>query len=57
MTQAGALSRALAEHWEILRALRARDPELAQMRAAVHIAGVEEWLRGALSLDRPGPGR
>jgi GntR family transcriptional repressor for pyruvate dehydrogenase complex len=57
MTQAGALSRALAEHWEILRALRARDPELAQMRAAVHIAGVEEWLRGALSLDHPGQGR
>jgi GntR family transcriptional repressor for pyruvate dehydrogenase complex len=53
MTQVGALERTLAEHRDIFDALRAHDPELAWMRAAIHVAGVEDWLRS--TLERPGP--
>lgn len=48
LTQFGALARTLEEHQAILAALRRRDPELAALRATVHIAGVEEWLRSTL---------
>jgi GntR family transcriptional repressor for pyruvate dehydrogenase complex len=51
VTQAGALARTLAEHRDILLALRAHDPELARMRSAIHVAGVEDWLRR--TLDSP----
>ena len=49
LTQEGALQRTLAEHRAIQRALAARDPEAARSWATVHVAGVEEWLRQALS--------
>jgi len=49
LTQEGALQRTLAEHRAIQRALEARDPEAARSWATVHVAGVEEWLRQALS--------
>jgi GntR family transcriptional repressor for pyruvate dehydrogenase complex len=45
ITQEGALARTLAEHRSIFDAIRSRDPELASTWAAVHVAGVEEWLR------------
>ncbi|SDS25016.1 FadR/GntR family transcriptional regulator [Microlunatus soli] len=53
ITQYGALTRTLAEHQEILDALRRRDPELAAIRATVHVAGVEEWLRSTLEQAAP----
>jgi len=43
---------ARAEHERILAALEARDPELARAASAVHVAGVEEWLRGAIEWRR-----
>ncbi len=43
---------AKAEHGRILAALEARDPDLARAASAVHVAGVEEWLRGALERRR-----
>jgi DNA-binding FadR family transcriptional regulator len=52
ITQHGALTRTLDEHQAILQALRARDPELAAIRATVHVAGVEEWLRETLEAER-----
>jgi GntR family transcriptional regulator, transcriptional repressor for pyruvate dehydrogenase complex len=45
---------AKAEHERILAALEARDPDLARAASAVHVAGVEEWLRGALERRRRG---
>lgn len=52
ITQHGALTRTLDEHQAILNALRNRDPELAAIRATVHVAGVEEWLRATLEDER-----
>jgi GntR family transcriptional repressor for pyruvate dehydrogenase complex len=37
------------EHGAILAALRARDPERARLRAAVHVCNVEDWLRSKLA--------
>lgn len=54
LTQYGALTRTLDEHQAILAALRRRDPELAAIRATVHIAGVEEWLRSTLDQQTAG---
>jgi hypothetical protein len=34
--------------------LRRRDPELAAIRATVHVAGVEEWLRSTLESEAAG---
>ena len=53
ITQRGALERTHAEHRAIFDAIAARRPELARARAAVHIAGVEEWLE--LAIDRRQP--
>jgi GntR family transcriptional regulator, transcriptional repressor for pyruvate dehydrogenase complex len=53
ITQHGALTRTLDEHQAILGALRRRDPELAAIRATVHVAGVEEWLRSTLDNQVP----
>jgi GntR family transcriptional regulator, transcriptional repressor for pyruvate dehydrogenase complex len=49
MTQEGALQRTLDEHHAIFAAIARHDPEMARTWATVHIAGVEEWLRNALS--------
>ncbi len=49
MTQEGALQRTLDEHRAIFEAISRRDPETARSWATVHIAGVEDWLRSALS--------
>lgn len=48
MTQQGALERTLQEHAAIFDAIRRRDAEVASAWAAVHTAGVEEWLRANL---------
>jgi DNA-binding FadR family transcriptional regulator len=47
LTQQNVLERTLAEHRAIVDALASGDAELARARAAVHIAGVEDWLRRA----------
>jgi GntR family transcriptional repressor for pyruvate dehydrogenase complex len=44
MTEENAQNRTLHEHLSIVDALARREPEIAAARAAVHIAGVEEWL-------------
>ncbi|WP_369149593.1 FCD domain-containing protein [Streptomyces sp. R44] len=44
----GALARAWREHRAIYEAVAARQPELAQARATVRVAEVEQWLRGTL---------
>ena len=53
ITQRGALERTHAEHRAIFDAIEARRPELARAWAAVHVAGVEEWLE--LAIDRHQP--
>ena len=53
ITQRGALARTHAEHRAIFDAIEARRPKLARAWAAVHVAGVEEWLE--LAIDRHQP--
>lgn len=48
LTDTGGVARTLAEHGAILDAVRRRAPDLAAACAAVHVAGVEAWLRHAL---------
>jgi GntR family transcriptional regulator, transcriptional repressor for pyruvate dehydrogenase complex len=47
LSQEGATVRTHEQHRSIQRAIAARQPEVARAWAAVHIAGVEEWLRQA----------
>ncbi|WP_033294740.1 FadR/GntR family transcriptional regulator [Amycolatopsis jejuensis] len=51
LTQDGAVARTHEEHTAIYDAIAAREPELARSWATVHIAGVEQWLRGTLVED------
>lgn len=48
LTEDDAALQTVREHRAILQALRARDPERARLRAAVHVCGVEDWLRSKL---------
>ncbi|MFD5086846.1 FadR/GntR family transcriptional regulator [Kitasatospora sp. NPDC058406] len=48
VTEEGAVERTLQQHRAILDAIAARRPGLASAWATVHIAGVEDWLRGTL---------
>lgn len=52
LTQGGAAERTIAEHRAIVRALAARDGELAAALMTAHIAGVESWLRDASATGR-----
>ncbi|MEV6637472.1 FadR/GntR family transcriptional regulator [Actinoplanes sp. NPDC051470] len=47
-TQQGANRRTREQHLAIVDAIANRQPDLARSWAAVHVAGVEEWLRRAL---------
>jgi GntR family transcriptional repressor for pyruvate dehydrogenase complex len=47
LTEADAVERTLIEHRAIVDAIAAHDVQLATALAAVHIAGVEGWLRQA----------
>jgi DNA-binding FadR family transcriptional regulator len=49
MTQQDAVIQTMGEHRGIAKAIINRDPGLARARTAVHIAGVEEWIRVALA--------
>jgi len=48
LTQEGAVARTHEQHQAIHQALAAREPDLARSWAAIHISGVEDWLRRAL---------
>jgi GntR family transcriptional regulator, transcriptional repressor for pyruvate dehydrogenase complex len=48
LTERNSFERTAGEHRAIVAALQARDVQLAESWAAVHVAGVESWLRGAL---------
>ena len=48
LTQENAVERTLTEHHAIVDALERGDAELARALVAVHINGVESWLREAL---------
>jgi GntR family transcriptional repressor for pyruvate dehydrogenase complex len=54
--QDGAIGRTIAEHRAIVDALHRHDADLARSWAAVHVAGVEEWLRSVLALRADGSG-
>jgi GntR family transcriptional repressor for pyruvate dehydrogenase complex len=47
ISQEGVAARTHEQHWAIFHAIKARQPEVARAWAAVHISGVEEWLRQA----------
>lgn len=47
LTQGGSVQRTIEEHSLIIEAIEAGDGDLARARAAVHVAGVEDWLRRA----------
>jgi GntR family transcriptional repressor for pyruvate dehydrogenase complex len=49
VTEPRAQERTLAEHAAIYHAIMSRDAELARSSAIVHIAGIESWLRTALT--------
>lgn len=44
-----ASARTVEEHRAIYQALKTRDPDRARLRAAVHVCGVEDWLRANLA--------
>lgn len=48
-TEAGVGARTVAEHAEILGAIEAGDPALAEATALVHVATTERWFRRILS--------
>jgi len=49
LTQEHVVERSLGEHRAIVAAMGAGDVELVRARVAVHVAGVEDWLRQAAS--------
>jgi DNA-binding FadR family transcriptional regulator len=49
LTQDSAVARTLAEHGAICDAIAAGQPDVARAWATVHVAGVEQWLRDALT--------
>jgi GntR family transcriptional regulator, transcriptional repressor for pyruvate dehydrogenase complex len=54
VVEAGATERTIAEHNAILEALRARDPQLAEAAALVHVSTTEAWFRSVLKPDDNG---
>lgn len=53
LTQESAVARTVAEHRAICDAIAAGQPDIARSWATVHIAGVEQWLRDALTEAPP----
>ena len=49
VVEAGAKERTILEHAEILAALRARDPRLAEAAALIHVSTTEAWIRQMVS--------
>jgi GntR family transcriptional repressor for pyruvate dehydrogenase complex len=48
IVEAGATERTISEHAAILAALRARDPQLAEAAALLHVSTTEAWFRTVL---------
>ena len=42
----GVVARTISQHEDILAALVARDPELAEAAATIHVATTEAWIKG-----------
>lgn len=53
VVEAGAKERTISEHAEILAALRARDPRLAEAAALIHVSTTEAWIRQMVSSSEP----
>lgn len=53
LTEEGAVRRTRDQHRAICEAIADRDPELARSWMTVHVAGVEQWLRGTLGGEAP----
>jgi GntR family transcriptional repressor for pyruvate dehydrogenase complex len=51
LVEESAGSRTVAQHREIVDALRERDPDRASSAALVHVATTEAWFRQALAVD------
>lgn len=49
VVEAGATERTIAEHGEILAALRAHDAQLAEAAALMHVSTTEAWFRRVLN--------
>lgn len=49
LTEQDAVERTLAEHRSIVAALKSGDAELARAATMLHVSGVEQWVRQALS--------
>jgi GntR family transcriptional repressor for pyruvate dehydrogenase complex len=54
VVEAGATERTIAEHSAILEALRARDPQLAEAAALLHVSTTEAWFRSVLNPEGGG---
>ena len=54
IVEAGATERTISEHTAILAALRARDPQLAEAAALVHVSTTEAWFRSVLQTEDDG---
>jgi GntR family transcriptional regulator, transcriptional repressor for pyruvate dehydrogenase complex len=51
IVEGGATERTISEHAAILSALRARDPQLAEAAALLHVATTEAWFRSVLQAE------
>jgi len=51
IVEGGATDRTISEHAAILSALRARDPQLAEAAALLHVATTEAWFRSVLQAE------
>jgi GntR family transcriptional regulator, transcriptional repressor for pyruvate dehydrogenase complex len=51
IVEAGATERTISEHAAILSALRARDPQLAEAAALLHVSTTEAWFRSVLQTE------
>jgi GntR family transcriptional repressor for pyruvate dehydrogenase complex len=54
VVEAGATDRTISEHAAILAALRARDPQLAEAAALLHVSTTERWFASMINA-RGGP--
>jgi GntR family transcriptional repressor for pyruvate dehydrogenase complex len=55
IVEAGATERTISEHAAILSALRARDPQLAEAAALLHVSTTEAWFRSVLQAEDDTP--
>ncbi len=51
VVEAGATDRTISEHAAILAALRARDPQLAEAAALLHVSTTERWFASLVNAE------